>query len=34
MNPNREEFADMAKGDEYLGEVYQTLLKLSVDEEK
>lgn len=24
----------MAKGDEYLGEAYQTLLKLSADEEK
>ena len=30
----KEEFADMAKGDEYLGEAYQTLLKLSADEEK
>jgi predicted transposase/invertase (TIGR01784 family) len=30
----KEEFADMAKGDEYLGEAYQALLKLSADEEK
>ncbi len=30
----KEEFADMAKGDEYLGEAYRTLLKLSADEEK
>lgn len=31
---SKEEFADMAKSDEYLDEAYQTLLKLSADEKK
>ena len=31
---NKEDFADMAKNDEYIDEAYQTLLKLSADEKK